>query len=114
MGDCEGAHVGLFFDPTHSAAAPGSLAGPLLRGPMRTRRANACRGDVSTTTLMFEDGAASHVLQDEDDGPVVVADLLSAVRADCGATAAYVCRPCRHGRLLRLPREVGDRSRCRV
>ena len=54
---------------------------------MRTRCANACRGDVSTTTLMFEDGAASHALQDEDDGPVV----FGLCAADCGA-AAYADR----------------------
>ena len=82
MSDCEGVHVGL-FDPTRSAAAPGSLAPPLLGAPMRTRRVNACRGGVSTTTLVFKDGAASHALQDEDDGPVV-----AGLCADCGAAYA--------------------------
>ena len=53
-------------------------------GAMRTRRANACRGDVSATTLMIEDGAASYALQDEGPSDPVVADLC----ADCGAACA--------------------------
>ena len=50
---------------------------------MRTRRVSACRGDVSAYELLFEDGAASHALHDDDAGPVV-ADLCAA----CGAAYA--------------------------
>ena len=50
---------------------------------MRTRRVSACRGDVSTHELMYEDGAASHALQDDDTGPVV-----TNLCATCGAEYA--------------------------
>ena len=80
MGDCEGVHVGL-FDPTRSAPMPDSLAGPSLGATMRTRRAAMCGGDVEVITLMAEDGAASHALQDEP-GPVS-----ASLCADC--VAAY-------------------------
>ena len=61
---------------------------------MRTRRVHACRGDVSTYELLFEDGAASHALQDDDAGPVV-ADLCAACGAEYANRVATVgCTVC--------------------
>ena len=72
---------------------------------MRTRRVSSCRGDVSTYELLFEDGAASHALRDDDAGPVV-ADLC----AGCGAAyanrvATVGCTGCRSRLALGLEAE---------
>ena len=74
---------------------------------MRIRRVSACRGGVSTYELMYEDGAASHALQDGDVGPVV-ADLCAA----CGAAyadrvATDGCTVCRARLALGLTAEYG-------
>ena len=61
---------------------------------MRTRRVSACRGDVQTYTLLIEDGAASHALQDDDAGPVV-AGLCAACGAEYANRVATVgCTAC--------------------
>ena len=61
---------------------------------MRTWRVSACRGDVSAHELMYEDGAASHALQDDETGPVV-ADLCAACGAEYANRVATVgCTVC--------------------
>ena len=112
MGDCEGVHVGL-FDPTRSAPMPDSLAGPSLGATMRTRRAAMCGGDVEVITLMAEDGAASHALQDEP-GPVSASLCADCVAAYADRVLAVGCAVC-HSKLaigLASPDDPGFGGYC--